>query len=246
MKKILNLFASLSLITAGTSSVLACGSHHKINPPKPTPPKPDYQKIANDIANKINNKTIIVQQKGVYKQSQLASTYTSEIKSQINNLLTPDEQKSGYQISGWENVSIYWPYLNKTTGEEIDNNKLVPFNIQVGQCKSKLTPKIILEFKYYKQKKVLDNPRNGEKQNSLPVHLGSHETIKPPWDEGIIKELDFDWETIGGLTTSLYSDVVYKPVTLRKDTTVSVKMYFKDGILGYTKNHPRYFYVEAD
>ena len=68
MKKILNIFASISLITSGTSSVVACGSHHKINPPKPTPPKPDDQKIVNDIANKINNKTIIVQQKIKYKK----------------------------------------------------------------------------------------------------------------------------------------------------------------------------------
>ena len=34
MKKILSIFAGISLITAGTSSVVACGSHHITKPPK--------------------------------------------------------------------------------------------------------------------------------------------------------------------------------------------------------------------
>ena len=324
MKKILNIFASISLITTGASSVVACGgsinndqklvddiinrlekhgtfglnekqdgsqvfSDYKVtvledikstlteqekglvsfpasdNPKKLSaanatdidvniqshdiqiPIKLNYD--ADSIADKINNQTIIkVLQTGGYKPSESASKYAQEIKKEINDLLTSDEQKSGYKISNLQqvldNTNIYWPYLNKTIEEEVDPNQPIPLNIQIGEDKAKA--KITLEFQYYKQKKELDDPRNGEKQNALPVHLGSHETIKPPWDEGIIKELDSDWESIGGLTTSLYSDVVYKPVTLRKDTPVLVKMYFKDGILGYTKNHPLSFYVEGN
>ena len=128
---------------------------------------------------------------------------------------------------------------NQNDSTNIDTTTISPY-IAFDVAADKASPN------YSSEKKVLDNPRNGEKQNSLAVHLGSHETIKPPWDEGIIKELDFDWETIGGLTPSLYSDVVYEPVTLRKDIPVLVKMYFKDGILGYTKNHPLSFYVKGN
>ena len=44
MKKILNIFASVSLITAGASSVVACGSHQN-----PKPPKSEIQKLYDQL-----------------------------------------------------------------------------------------------------------------------------------------------------------------------------------------------------
>ena len=49
MKKILNIFASISLITAGASNVVACRSKHNPNPPTPTPPKSEIQKLYNQL-----------------------------------------------------------------------------------------------------------------------------------------------------------------------------------------------------
>ena len=48
MKKILSIFASISLITTGAISVVACGSHYNPKPPSPptpTPPKSESQKL---------------------------------------------------------------------------------------------------------------------------------------------------------------------------------------------------------
>ena len=231
MKKILNIFASISLVTTGISSVVACGSNSTyssndqklvndvvnrikdkffavnednqgdlnfgsyskqflkevkeplanneqnlvsfansenqkpINAEKPTninlhiqshkiyqdidiPVKLNYD--AQSIANAIAGKTITVLQSGVYKASESASKYTTEIKQQINNLLTPVEQQSDYQISGWENATIYWPKWDQ------EPNQPIPLNIQIGGDKKNAS--ITLEFQYYQQKKVLDNP----------------------------------------------------------------------------------------
>ena len=71
---------------------------HKIYQDIAIPVKLNYD--AQSIADTINGKTITVLQTGGYQQSESASKYTKEIKQQINNLLTPAEQQSGYTISG--------------------------------------------------------------------------------------------------------------------------------------------------
>ena len=88
--------------------------------------------------------------------------------------------------------------------------------------------------------------RIASEETPLPVHMGSHKTINPPWDQATIGELDDEWKFMGGLTNSLYSDVVYEPVVLKKGIPVLVKMYFKDGLFNYTKNNPLSFYVEGN
>ena len=50
MKKILNIFANISLITTGTCAVVACGSHQNPNPPSPpSPPKSESQKLFDEL-----------------------------------------------------------------------------------------------------------------------------------------------------------------------------------------------------
>ena len=70
MKKILNIFASISLVTTGASSVVACGS----NPNPPNPPKSKIQKLYEEL----NGKTFTIQDnnfwgnESTYKQDLLA------------------------------------------------------------------------------------------------------------------------------------------------------------------------------
>ena len=127
------------------------------------------------------------------------------------------------------------------------------FNWKTNINTKKITPHIAFDVSadkanpnYEDEKKVLDDPRSGEKENALPVHLGSYQTVNPPWDQGIIDELNSEWEARGGLTQSLYSDVCYDEIPLKEGVPVLVKMYFKDGILGYTKNHPLSFYAKGN
>ena len=50
MKKIFNIFASISLISTGTTAVVACSSHQNPNPPSPpTPPKSESQKLYDEL-----------------------------------------------------------------------------------------------------------------------------------------------------------------------------------------------------
>ena len=198
---------------------------------------------ADSIADRVNNKIITVLQTGGYKTSESASKYAQEIKKEINDLLTPAEKQSGYQISGWENATIYWPKLDR------DPNQPFPLSIQIGEDKAKA--KITLEFQYYEQKKVLDDPREAGPGGGLLIDSMS----SADWKKGLaINEINQAWGSLGGIDSSLFPDVVYKqvlkpgektqPITNKKE--VECEMYFKDGVLGYTQNHPRYFYVEGE
>ena len=217
---------------------------HQIQNDIDVPVKLNYD--AQSIANAINAKTITVLQTGGYKPSESANKYTTKIGQQIKNLLTPAEKQSNYTISGWENANIYWPYWkgSKKTGHEVDPNKPIPLTIEIGTDTAQAS--ITLEFQYYEQKKVLNDQRIASEETPLPVHMGSHKTINPPWDQATIGELDDEWKFMGGLTNSLYSDVVYEPVVLKKGIPVLVKMYFKDGLFNYTKNNPLSFHVEGN
>ena len=337
MKKILNIFVSLSLITTGTSNVVACGSHKQTDPPtpSPSPPKPDDQQIVNEItrslenqkfivdenpngintfnnykkivlkniqdklsdqekslvslpsrdntiklntnstppkaidvhikshkivndiniyvqlkynaqsiANAINGKTITVLQTGGYKQSESTNKYKTSIESQINNLLTSAEQQSGYQISGWENTTIYWPYWegNKKTGREIDKNILIPLTINIGQDIAKVKAKITLEFKYNHQKKVIDDPNFASKDTALQVPTRGQKVSgdQKTWTADQIDEaLDTAWN----FGADFKNYVTFVPTTLIPNQPVVVKMYCP--LLGYTIDNPRYFYAEA-
>ena len=309
MKKILNIFASISLITAGVSSVVACGSGTKTNAndqnivndiihrlDKKTfnvdektdgiktfenykstllkdiqsnlteqeknlvsfPVGDNAKKLnaenstdidvhiqsdnvkndisinvilkhdATSIANAVNSKIITVFQKKLYQQKEKASDYLSEIQSQI---LTPSEQKSGYQISNLQtilaNTYIYWPYWNKTTGEE-DLNQQISLDIKIGQDIASTS--VTLEFKYYQQKELMDDPAEGS--HLTPFEISTNDTTVPgdkkDWQQDQIKsDLDGAW---GFGNFEQY--VTYKPVILKpgKETSVSLHCSF---FIGY-------------
>ena len=97
---------------------------------------------------------------------------------------------------------------------------------------------------------MLDNPTIATQEG--PASIDS--VTAQQWKDGVEKSvLDTYWESIGGLTNTLEDDVVYKQVLIPGEKTqpitdtkpVKCELYFKDGVLGYTENHPRYFYVEG-
>ena len=79
MKKILNIFASISLITAGTSNVLACGD-----------PTKNDQQIVNDINSHLKNKTFGVDEN--INGYQNFTYYRSKILEDIQSKLTEQEK----------------------------------------------------------------------------------------------------------------------------------------------------------
>ena len=151
-----------------------------------------------------------------------------------------------------DNNNISWPYWegNIKNGQEIDPNQPIPLTIQIGQDKAQAN--ITLEFQYYEQKKVLDDLNTAKDPNDGLLI----DSMSPTdWEQGLaIIEINQDWEGLGGIVDSLYPDVVYKQVLKPREPTQPIlhqkpllcEMYFKDGILGYTQNHPRYFYVEGN
>ena len=87
MKKLLNIFASLSLITTGASSVVACGSHH--NPSPPTPPKSESQKLYNQL----NNQTFPIQDNNFWGNE---ATYKQDLLTDLEKAanITSQEDKN--------------------------------------------------------------------------------------------------------------------------------------------------------
>ena len=303
MKKILNIFAIISLITTWSSSVMACGSGTKINANdqnivndiihrldkqtfnvdentdgikifenyKPTLlkdiqsnlteqeknlvsfPVGDNKKklnaenstdidvhiqsdnVENDIsinvnlkhdatsiANAVNGKIITVFQKKLYQQKEKASDYLSEIQSQI---LTPGEIKSGYQIPNLQtilaNTYIYWPYWNNNIREEFDQNQYNSVNLTIKIGQDTASTSVTLEFKYYQQKELMDNPGNGSNSTPFGIFTGNKTVDKTDWDAYQIKtKLDSAW----GLG-NFQQYVTYKPVILKPGKITSVSLH---------------------
>ena len=179
---------------------------------------------AQSIANAVNGKIITVFQKKLYQQKEKASDYLSEIQSQI---LTPSEQKSGYQIPNLQtilaNTYIYWPYWNKNTREEFDQNQYNPVNLTIKIGEDVASTSVTLEFQYYQEKELIDDPAQGT--YSTPFLIPTNHTTVPgdkkDWDAYQIKtELDSAW----GLG-NFEQYVTYNPVTLIPGTISSVSLH---------------------
>ena len=84
MKKILNIFAGISLITAGASSVVACGSHHNLNPPKSKVQK---------LYDKLQGKTFKIEDNNFWGNE---ATYQSDLLADLEQAahITSQEDKN--------------------------------------------------------------------------------------------------------------------------------------------------------
>ena len=76
MKKILNIFASITLITTGASSVVACGSDHN---PNPTPPKSEIQQLFDEL----NNQTFTIQDQNFWGNE---ANYQQDLKTDLEKV----------------------------------------------------------------------------------------------------------------------------------------------------------------
>ncbi len=124
----------------------------------------------------------------------------------------------------------------------IKENKIIPAII-IPDIKTKYA--MTLVNTYSSEKTVLDNPLIGDKTNPLMVPVGSSKQILPSeWKKyPIIRSLNLGWSQIGGLVESLFPCVSYKPVKIIYNQPTLSEMYLP--ILGFTKSHPRPFYIEG-
>ena len=166
----------------------------------------------------------------------------------VNNYSAYNEKRQNYEWSTYATGSVdpRWHWTNqkkpfsKSWNTNINTSKITP-DISFDIIADRADPD------YSSEKAILDDPRNSDKGDAIPFAMGLAQTIPPSdWPkDGVVDLLNGAWESMGGLVPELYNDVVYTPVTLIKGTPVLVQMYFKDGILGFTKNNPLYFYVKG-
>ena len=121
----------------------------------------------------------------------------------------------------------------------VDTTHIAPdlsFNIQA----SKANPD------YSQQKKVLDDPTYGSQTYPIHIYMGSAGDKIPPSDwpaDNVASVLNQGWEGEGGLIPALFKYVKYNPVTIIRNKLVLCD--FTLPILGFTKEHPRYFYIKG-
>ncbi len=131
-------------------------------------------------------------------------------------------------------------YIGRAHGyNEINLSHLEPF-LNFSIAASKTPPN------YSSEKKVLDNPLNGSRTDPFLINIAGRQQMPPSdWkSDEVTWTLNQEWSQIGGLVDSLFPYVYYKPVTIIYNHPTLCEMYLP--ILGFTKAHPRYFYIEGD
>ena len=176
MKKVLNIFAVISLITAGASSMVACGSHHN-----PNPPKSESQKLF----DKLNETKIPFLIKNDY-------FWGNEANYQ-NDLLTDLEQAA--QITSQEDKNLLHDAnvkpLTQRDGQSVDIQSV---DINIDGIKDPAIVKIKWEltsaqktpglYKFYTQYWPQETAKYGS--NLLSLFYGGWDTTKksPFWKQG--------------------------------------------------------------
>ena len=196
---------------------------------------------ATTITDKIDNLLIDVQQNNpAFQTSEPLSKYQVNIKNQINSKLTSAEQGSGYKLTftNLASQTIAWP-TNEAWAPQA-----YAFTLLIGSDSA--TGNVKIEFLYSQQYKVLDDPTYGDQSSPIQIAMGSAGDEIPPsqWQaDQVSSYLNEGWEGYGGLIPALEQYVTYKPVTIIRNKAVLCEMYLP--ILGFTKEHPRYFYIRG-
>ena len=144
MKKILNIFASISLISAGVVSVVGCGSITKTNT--------DDQKFVSDITNRLNNKMFPVDENpngyqtfGHYR-SIVLKNIRAILKSQETNLVSlpssDDNVKLGTKDEALKSIDVHIQSHNIKNDVKI----LVTLNNDAQSIADKLDTKTITVY----------------------------------------------------------------------------------------------------
>ena len=182
MKKIINIFTSISLITAGASSVVACGSHHNPNPPTPpTPPKSESQKLFDEL-NETKTPFVIKDD----------SFWGNESNYQ-NDLLTDLEQAAHITSQEDKNL-LHDPNVKPLTQQDGQTIKVQNVDINIDGIKDPAIVKIKWElteaqkipglFKFYTQTWPQETAKYGS--NLLSLFYGGWDKTKksPSWKKG--------------------------------------------------------------
>ncbi len=125
----------------------------------------------------------------------------------------------------------------------IKENKIIPAII-IPDIKVKFAEKLVID--YSPQKKFLDDPSHASKTDPLIINIAGRKQMPPSdWKSDLVTStLNQEWSNMGGLVESLIPYVSYKPVTIIYNKPTLSEMYLP--ILGFTKDHPRPFYIEGD
>ena len=196
---------------------------------------------ATTITDKIDNLLIDVQQStSAFQPTEPLSKYQASIKNQINAKLTSAEQSSGYQLTftNLASQTIAWPTNEAWTPQAYAFTLLIGSDSATGNVK--------IEFLYSQQYKVLDDPTYGSQTYPIHIYMGSAGDKIPPSDwpaDNVASVLNQGWEGEGGLIPALFKYVKYNPVTIIRNKLVLCD--FTLPILGFTKEHPRSFYIRG-
>ncbi len=147
-------------------------------------------------------------------------------------------------------ITLFSPLANVVSS---CNEKQLPYvppypiketNIIIPDIKTQLAEKLVID--YSSEKKVLDNPLNGSRTDPFLINIAGRQQMPPSdWkSDEVTSTLNQEWSQIGGLVDSLIPYVSYKPVTIIYNQPTKSEMYLP--ILGFTKDHPRPFYIEGD
>ena len=162
MKKILNIFASISLITAGASTVVACGSHHNPNPP--TPPKSEIQKLYNELSDK----TFTIQDNNFWgNEANYKNDLLVDLEKKAN--ITSQKDKSLLSLNSDLTTLKQQGYYNFVVGIGVGKErKNANVTIDWKLTKAQNTPDL---FKFYTQTWPQDIAKYGSNQIS-PIFGG--------------------------------------------------------------------------
>ena len=125
----------------------------------------------------------------------------------------------------------------------IKERKIKPAKV-TPYIKTQLAENLLID--YSPQKRALDNALNGSKAYPLLFHVWGVTPI-PATDwkkDQVASTLNQEWINMKGLVDSLIPYVSYKPVKIIFNQPSLSEMYLP--ILGFTKEHPRPFYIEGD
>ena len=176
-----------------------------------------------------------IKNNGVYPDSLTVKDFDFNVQ----NYSAYNEYRQNYEWEGTETSPKHYSWEDDEQGSassttNIDTTKITP-NISMDIVADKATPG------YDDAKENIDNFGNGSRSTPFKIPTGD-KTVpgdQKDWDAFQIKtELDSAW---GLGNFSQY--VRYDHTTLIPNQLTLVKL--KCPLLGWTENHPRYFYVEA-
>ncbi len=157
------------------------------------------------------------------------------------------EQETGQWVSQYNRDSdnytweeSYSSYQTTPQGWNIINlSNLEPF-LKFSISAHKTAPN------YKNEQLALEDQTKASKESPINIYTPakSGKILASDWDgDQITNTLNETWKVLGGLDQDLYPDVSYKHVNITRGKMVLCEMYLP--LLGFTKEHPRYFYIKG-